>query len=252
MPCSTARSMSSTAYRSCRVPRSRPAKPGPSAEAADRPMSHSSRGPTNSETSMPVSAPIRAISASSASLSSIAPLPCDTRLTVTPPAAAASTTPAGPPGPRTLGISIRKCAPSGNRARARGRRRLERQSVLARRTSVPVMRHRRRVASAVRPPVRPGRGGCRSSAGSAGQPGCRMLRRRRSPAPAVGGDEVGVLGLGPAGQARVPGDRVTDRDRLRLPAGARLVRRDLELALGEADRPALVVPGPAAGAPAAA
>ncbi len=45
MPCSTARRMSSTAYRSCRMPRSRPANTAPSADAAARPMSHSSRGP---------------------------------------------------------------------------------------------------------------------------------------------------------------------------------------------------------------
>ena len=115
IPCSAARRMSSTAYRSCRVPRSRPANTPPSADAAARPMSHSSRGPTNSETSMPLSAAIRASSASSASECSIAPLPWETRLTVTPRAAASSTMARSTSGPSQLGISIRKCAPSGNR-----------------------------------------------------------------------------------------------------------------------------------------
>ena len=104
------------AYLSWRLPRSWPASEPPSAAAADRPMSHSSRGPTNSETSMPWWAPILAISASSASASSIAPLPWETRLTVTPACVAASTTARSTAGPSTLGISIRKCAPSGNLA----------------------------------------------------------------------------------------------------------------------------------------
>ncbi len=120
MPCSLARRMSSTAYRSCLVPRSRPSNMPPPGAAAARPMSHSSRGPTNSETSMPWSAAIRAISASSASDCSIAPLPCDTRLTVTPRAAASSTTPRSTSGPSQLGISMRKWAPSSNRSSLAG------------------------------------------------------------------------------------------------------------------------------------
>ncbi|HCU92102.1 MAG TPA: hypothetical protein DHU96_04945 [Actinobacteria bacterium] len=77
-------------------------------------MSHSSRGPTNSETSVPLSAPIRAISASSAADSSMAPLPCDTRFTVMPSELAWASTARSTAGPSTLGISIRKWAPSGN------------------------------------------------------------------------------------------------------------------------------------------
>ena len=46
----------------------------------------------------------------------MAPLPWDTRLTVTPSAAACSSTARSTAGPSTLGISIRKSAPSGNRA----------------------------------------------------------------------------------------------------------------------------------------
>ncbi len=95
------------AYRSWRVPRSCPASDPPSGACADRPMSHSSRGPTNSDTSRPLSAAIRAISASSASASSMAPLPWDTRLTVTPSSAAVSTTARSTSGPSTLGISSR-------------------------------------------------------------------------------------------------------------------------------------------------
>ncbi len=88
IPMSAALTMSSTAYRSCLVPRSRPAKTWPSGAQAARPISHSSRGPTNSETSTPLSAAILAISPSSASDRSIAPLPCDTRFTVMPSSAA--------------------------------------------------------------------------------------------------------------------------------------------------------------------
>jgi len=61
----------------------------------------------NSDTSMPLSAPIRAISASSSAASSIAPLPWDTRFTVMPSAEACSTTARITPGPSTLGISMR-------------------------------------------------------------------------------------------------------------------------------------------------
>ena len=107
MPSSAARTMSSIAYLSWRVPRSRPANIWPSAEVAARPMSHSSRGPTNSDTSMPVSAPILAISDSSAAESSIAPLPWETRFTVTPSRSPATTTARSTAGPSTLGISIR-------------------------------------------------------------------------------------------------------------------------------------------------
>ncbi|HEY1621377.1 MAG TPA: hypothetical protein VGG25_27385 [Streptosporangiaceae bacterium] len=81
-------------------------------------MSHSSRGPVNSDTSMPWSAPMRAISASSASLSSIAPLPWETRFTVTPACSAASTTARSTCGPSTLGISMRKCARRGTAPRS--------------------------------------------------------------------------------------------------------------------------------------
>jgi len=69
---------------------------------------------------MPWSAAIRAISASSAADSSMAPLPCDTRLTVMPSAAAWSMTARSTSGPSTLGISIRKWAPSGNLSVAGG------------------------------------------------------------------------------------------------------------------------------------
>ena len=70
-------------------------------------MSHSSRGPTNSDTSIPLSAATLAISLSSAADSIIAPLPWETRLTVMPRSAAAPTTARSTAGPSTLGISIR-------------------------------------------------------------------------------------------------------------------------------------------------
>ena len=77
-------------------------------------------------------------------------------------------------------------------------------------------------------------------------------RRVRRPARRAGhrdklapvGDEVGIFRLRAARQARIPGDRVTSRDGLAVPARASLIRRDLELALGEADRAALVVTSP--------
>ena len=56
---------------------------------------------------MPLSAPIRAISASSGADSSMAPLPWDTRFTVMPSVAAWATTARSTAGPSTLGISIR-------------------------------------------------------------------------------------------------------------------------------------------------
>src|SRR5438309_4467981 len=69
---------------------------------------------------------------------------------------------------------------------------------------------------------------------------------RGDPLQAAGVHQVGVLRLRAPGQARVPGDRVTGLDGHRGPAGAAVSRGDLELALGVADRAALVVPGPAA------
>ena len=81
MPASQALAMSSTAYASPRTPRTWPACAAPSAERACAPTSQPSRGPVKSETSMPASAPMAAISRSSDSPSSIAPDPCETRLT---------------------------------------------------------------------------------------------------------------------------------------------------------------------------
>ena len=53
IPYSTPRRTSSIAYRSWRTPRISPARDGPSPDWARLPTSHSSRGPTNSDTSMP-------------------------------------------------------------------------------------------------------------------------------------------------------------------------------------------------------
>src|SRR5262249_41547456 len=108
IPYSTPRSTSSMAYLSLRAPLSSPARDAPSPAWARLPTAHSSRGPTNRDTSMPWSAPSCAISASSAMDSSMAPLPWETRLTVTSSAAAWSMTARNTPGPSTLGISIRK------------------------------------------------------------------------------------------------------------------------------------------------
>ena len=70
-------------------------------------------------------------------------------------------------------------------------------------------------------------------------------RDRGDPLQAARRHQVGVLGLGPAGQARVPGHRLAVRHRRGVPARVPLGRRDLELALRVPDRPALVVTGPA-------
>ena len=59
-------------------------------------------------------------------------------------------------------------------------------------------------------------------------------------------DEVRVLCLRPTRQAGIPGDRVAGLDAGCVPAGIALARGDLELALGEADRAALVVARPSA------
>jgi hypothetical protein len=56
---------------------------------------------------MPLSAPIRAISASSAADNSMAPLPWDARFTTMPSAEAWATTARSTAGPSTLGTSIR-------------------------------------------------------------------------------------------------------------------------------------------------
>ena len=138
-------------------------------------MSHSSRGPTNSDTSRPCSAPIAVISASSRPDSSIAPLPWDTRLTVMPSAAACSTTARSTAGPSTLGISIRKSAPSGNRAVLRagaGPAMMPCRASTCAPVSAPVFpsrslsaeRHESTSSTA-------GRGGIGSSSSSVGQPG---------------------------------------------------------------------------------
>ena len=115
MPASQARATSSTAYARPRAPRTCPKWAEPSAERACAPTSNPSRGPTNSETSMEASAPSPLISCSSATLSSIAPLPCETRFTVIPRRVAAWMTSASTRGPSTLGISMRNSAPSGKR-----------------------------------------------------------------------------------------------------------------------------------------
>src|SRR5262249_61625340 len=62
----------------------------------------------------------------------------------------------------------------------------------------------------------------------------------------VRADEICVLRLGAARQTGVPGDRVARLDARGVPAGIVLARGDLELALGEADRAALVVARPSA------
>ena len=56
---------------------------GPVGRARMRADTQPSRGPTKSDTSTPAALPSAASSRSSASLSSIAPLPCETRLTTT-------------------------------------------------------------------------------------------------------------------------------------------------------------------------
>jgi len=53
------------------------------------------------------------MSRSSLARSSIAPLPCETRLTVIPSVSAARSTASSTRGPSTLGISRRNAAPSG-------------------------------------------------------------------------------------------------------------------------------------------
>src|SRR5260370_13814704 len=84
----------------------------------------------------------------------------------------------------------------------------------------------------------------------------RPVRGGRDPLQTVVRDQVGVLRLGPAAQARVPPDRCTGPDRLGRPAGIPLAGPDLQLALRVPDRAALVVarPGtrvPGRGVPAA-
>src|SRR5260370_34306440 len=56
----------------------------------------------------------------------------------------------------------------------------------------------------------------------------RPVRGGRDPLQTVVRDQVGVLRLGPAGQARVPRDRCTGPDRLGRPAGIWLAGRALE------------------------
>ena len=71
----------------------------------------------------------------------MAPLPWETRLTVMSSALAWSITARSTSGPSTLGISIRKCAPSGNRAAA-GRGPTGSAAIPCRAsTSAPVNRH---------------------------------------------------------------------------------------------------------------
>ena len=79
MPASTARRMSSRAYRSWSIPRRRPESSRPSGLRTDPPIPYSSRGPTKRLTSIPSSAAMRAISFNSARVRSIAPLPWEAR-----------------------------------------------------------------------------------------------------------------------------------------------------------------------------
>jgi hypothetical protein len=58
-------------------------------------------------------------------------------------------------------------------------------------------------------------------------------------------DEIGILGLAAAADARVPGDGMPRPDGFAMPARLGRRRRDLELALAIADRPALPVIAPA-------
>ena len=75
------------------------------------------------------------------------------------------------------------------------------------------------------------------------RPGPGPVVTRSTPS---GLDEVGVLCLRATRQAGIPGDRVAGLDAGGVPAGIALARGDLELALGEADRAALVVARPSA------
>src|SRR5437879_5760504 len=127
-------------------------------------MPYDSRGPTNRDTSIPWSAPSAAIARSSSSRRSIAPLPCETRLTRLP----------------ALDVEDR------------------------------------------RPPVLQ-----------------RPLAGVGEPLKLVLVDEVRVLALAAARNARVPRERGPGRDRRGEPAALDLRRHHLELALPVADRAAL-------------
>src|SRR6478735_1981362 len=143
----------------------------------------------------------------SSSRSNIAPLPWETLFTTTPSSTAAAITVSSTSGPSTLGISIRKSAPSGN---ARGP-----SSAGNRRSSA--------ASAFVRPLAAVG----------------ESLRAGRL-------DEVGVFALAAAGDARVPRERRSRGDRRREPPALDLRRHDLELPLPVTDRAALEVVAPLA------
>src|SRR5215471_11861849 len=113
-PSATPRRASATHHSTPSLPR---AMPPAVAVAADwPPASQAPRGPRKRLTSTPCSAPSRAISAISASVSIITPLPCETRRRGTSREAASSSTARITSGPSTDGISTRYRRPSAKRA----------------------------------------------------------------------------------------------------------------------------------------
>ena len=116
---------------------------------------------------------------------------------------------AAPPAPRSSGSRSRKCAPSGNRAWLAG---AAGSAVRPRPASTPAPVSARACDPSVtcRPPVQRGAAAAAPSSGSS-RPARRAGHWREL---AVAGHQVGVLRLRAARQARVPGDRVTGRDRL--------------------------------------
>ena len=198
------------------------------------PTSKPSRGPTKSETSSPASAPISAISRSSDSRRSIAPLPCETRLTTIPSRLGRPRRPPrGRAAPSTLGISIAELRAVREPLRTAAapapgeRRRPSAASAFTRASPVVDVEHRGRgpsssgqapVSVSRRRPSRPRRGTCPRTCR---RPRCSGSRRRAWPG----------------------------RDRCPRTSGCRLGRDDLELALAVADRAALVVLAPGARVP---
>ena len=119
-PASTPRRTSSRLCTSWLAPRAASANALPVGETLCAPVSQPARGPRNRFTSTFAWRPISSISLNSVLVSSMMPLPCETRCTGTLRCRASSSTAARALGPSVEGISMRYSPPSGNRSREVG------------------------------------------------------------------------------------------------------------------------------------